>query len=114
MLLTMDDSFDINDFGGDGVLYFSADWCGPCKVLSPALEEFSDEPNYEDFNFFKIPSETNQQMFDDYSVDSHPVLIFMKNGKQVTKFSGVMDMENNAEKDIKRIRKLVKALYGVG
>lgn len=114
MLLPMDESFDINDFGGNGVLYFSADWCGPCKVLTPALEELSEDPVYEDFNFFKIPSETNQEMFEEFSIESHPVLVFMKNGKQVTKFSGVIDMENSADKDIQRIRKIVKALYKVG
>lgn len=113
MLVKMDQDFDISDFGGDGVLYFSADWCGPCKVLSPALSSLAEEEAYEDFNFFQIPSESNQEMYEKFSITSHPVIILMKSGRKVAQFNGVMDMENGAEKDIQRLRKLIKTLYRV-
>jgi thioredoxin 1 len=114
MLIKMEESFDVNDFGGNALLYFSADWCGPCKVLTPVLERISEEDSYSDFNFFQIPSESNKEMFNEFQLDSHPVIIFMKNGRKITQFNGVIDMENVADKDGKRVRKMIKALYGLG
>lgn len=113
MLLRMEDEFSVNDFGGDAVLYFSADWCGPCKIFSPELDNLSEEEAYEDFHFFQIPDE-NRAMFEKYEVTSHPVLMLIKKGNIVARFNGVMDMENQASKDIRRLRKLIKSLYGVG
>jgi thioredoxin 1 len=114
MLIRMDQPFDINDFGGNGVLYFSADWCGPCKVLTPVIEALSEDEIYSDFHFFQIPSEVNKEMFDSFELNSHPVIIFMKGGRKITQFSGVIDMENSGEKDGKRVRKMIKSLYGLG
>lgn len=113
MLLRMDSPFEVEEFGGNSILYFSADWCGPCKILTPALERLSEEEPYSEVTFFQVPAETNHEMFDRYEVTNHPVLFLMRNGKIVARFQGVMDMENQAEKDINRLKKLIKALYGV-
>jgi thioredoxin 1 len=110
--MQMDEVFDINDFGGDGLLYFSADWCGPCKVLAPALEELSEELDW--LNFYKIPSETNQEMFKKFNISSHPIIILMKSGRKITQLNGVIDMKNNAQEDVARLRRLINSLYNRG
>ena len=33
------------------ILYFTATWCGPCKLISPVVQELSDDPEYKDNTF---------------------------------------------------------------
>jgi thioredoxin 1 len=68
---------------------FFAEWCGPCKMMSPILKEVKDV--FQDkVSILKIDVEKNQAIAAKYQVRGVPTLIIYKEGKQVWKQSGVV------------------------
>ncbi len=78
--------------GKDIVLVdFFATWCGPCKMLSPVLEELaSDRGNIE---IVKMDIDECENLARDYGIMSVPTLLLFKNGQLVSKKSGYMPKE---------------------
>lgn len=67
---------------------FWAEWCGPCKTVSPILEELSQE--YSDkANFVKINVDKNKDVAQKYNIQSIPTIALFKNGKIVNEKSGI-------------------------
>lgn len=60
---------------------FWATWCGPCRALSPIVEELSDE--IEGIDFYKCNVDENQDLAMRFNVMSIPTLIAFKNGKTI-------------------------------
>ena len=71
---------------------FSAEWCGPCKMLAPILKQVKDEMG-EDLKIVKIDVDKNQNLANTYQVRGVPTLIFFKNGKQLWRKSGVLQKQ---------------------
>jgi thioredoxin 1 len=69
------------------VVDFWADWCHPCKALSPVLEELSAEYSGM-LKFYKINTEENPELSKIYKIKGVPALLFFKNGKLVGNFVG--------------------------
>lgn len=67
---------------------FYADWCGPCKMLAPILEELKDE-----IKIIKINVDENDEVAMKYGVMSIPTLVFFKEGKEVHKMVGFSNKE---------------------
>jgi thioredoxin 1 len=68
---------------------FYADWCGPCKMMTPILQELAGK--IEDKGvIIKIDIDKNQQAAANYQVQSVPTLIIFKQGKIVWRQSGVV------------------------
>lgn len=67
---------------------FWAEWCGPCKMIAPVLEDISKERT--DVVIAKLNVDDNQQIAIDYGVQSIPTLILFKNGKIIDKKIGVL------------------------
>ena len=66
-----------------------AEWCGPCKMMSPILKEVKDV--FQDkVSILKIDVDKNQAIAAKYQVRGVPTLIIYKEGKQVWKQSGVV------------------------
>lgn len=61
------------------VVDFYADWCGPCKMLSPVLDQLENE--FDDFEFVKVNIDENQDLAEEYEVFSIPNVCIFKNGK---------------------------------
>lgn len=59
---------------------FWADWCGPCKMIAPALEEISEELAGK-VNIVKMDIMENQQIPGEIGVQSIPLLVLFKDGK---------------------------------
>ena len=61
---------------------FWADWCGPCKMIAPALEEISDELG-EQVTIAKMDIMANTDTPASFGVKSIPYLVLFKNGEKV-------------------------------
>ena len=74
------------------VVDFQSDWCGPCKMLSPILEQL--EKDNDDVEFFKINIDENQDIAEQYEVMSIPNVGFFKGGQLVDRSVGFKSAED--------------------
>lgn len=74
---------------GNFIVDFYAEWCGPCKMLTPVLESISDKINIVKVDIDKFPKLTTN-----YRIMSVPTLIFFKDGK---KFKEVVGFQTEEE-----------------
>ena len=65
---------------------FWAEWCGPCKMLAPVLEEIALQK--DDIKIAKINVDANMSLAQDYKVVSIPMLLLFKDGEVVNKTVG--------------------------
>lgn len=68
------------------ILDFYANWCGPCKMLMPVLEEIDQD--YEMVDILKVNIDQDEDLAKQFGVMSIPTLIFFKDGKDVEKTVG--------------------------
>ena len=71
---------------------FYADWCGPCQMMGPVIEEIAEELK-EKAKVGKINVDENPEIAVEYNVMSIPTLIIFKDGKEIKRFVGVTDKE---------------------
>lgn len=67
---------------------FSARWCGPCRILSPILEEISNEN--ETIKIVSINIDKEDELASKYKVISIPCLVLIKNGKEERRNIGLL------------------------
>ena len=67
---------------------FWASWCGPCKMLSPVIEEISEERS--DIKVGKVNIDEHPELAQKYGVMSIPTVLVLKNGEEVNKSVGVV------------------------
>lgn len=82
---------EVLDHKGLVMIDFYADWCAPCKVTSPIIEELSEE--IKDMKFVKLDVDSNSDIASQYSVFSIPTFMIFKDGKMVEQFIGAMGKE---------------------
>ena len=84
---------EIKALQADGALVvvdFYVDWCGPCKMLTPVMEELAKE--YEGkVEIVKLNVDNDNDFAREYGVMSIPTFVVMKNGEVVNKVVGAMD-----------------------
>lgn len=67
---------------------FWAEWCGPCKMLAPVLDELADEYNGR-VKIGKVDVDTEQELAARFGVTAIPTLLFFKAGQVVEQMRGV-------------------------
>jgi len=68
------------------ILYFTADWCGPCKQTRPIVEELNRDQIMA--KFFIIDVDLEIEMTQDFGIRSVPTFIVMKDNKEVHRVTG--------------------------
>ena len=70
------------------ILYFSAPWCSPCKMLGPIMESLSGQINYR-----KINVDNDTELSTKYSVRNIPTLVLLENGEAVNRTTGLQSKQ---------------------
>ncbi len=78
------------------IIDFYADWCGPCKMMSPVIDKIAEE-NAETIKVGKVNVDENQELAMKYNVMSIPTILVFKNGTISKTFVGVTTKEEIEE-----------------
>lgn len=79
------------------VVDFFAEWCGPCKMLSPILESMS--PEFEGkLEIVKVDIDEASDVAQEYGVTSVPTLVVIKEGKEVDRMVGFQSKDSLVSK----------------
>lgn len=84
--VTKDNFFDVKNSDKTVLLDFYADWCGPCRMVGPIVDEIAEEN--PDILVGKINVDEEQELASAFGVMSIPTLVVMRNGEVVTKSMG--------------------------
>ena len=79
------------------ILDFYADWCGPCQIMKPTIEEFGKL--HPEIKITLINIDDEEELAEEYQVSNIPCLVFMKDNKEVAREVGVVPL--------KKIEKLI-------
>ncbi len=71
---------------------FYADWCGPCRMLSPVIEELAEKRGNE-VKFLKVNVDESQQTARDFGITSIPTIILFKDGQEKSRVVGLQDFD---------------------
>ena len=90
----------VNEFdeiikNGTTLVDFFADWCGPCKMLGPVLEQLDSE--YPEIEFVKVNIDENMELAERYQIMSIPTVYIFKDGEVVNKMNGYRDEQSVKE-----------------
>ena len=75
---------------GKVLVDFYADWCGPCRMMTPIIEEVAEELK-DELKVFKVNVDNNQELAIKYDVMSIPTIILFENGEVRKTYIGVTD-----------------------
>lgn len=71
---------------GYALIDFWAPWCGPCRMMSPIIEEIANELN--NISFFKANVDEEQELSSRFRVSSIPLFVLFKDGKAIASRTG--------------------------
>ena len=87
------DNFEKSIANGVALVDFWAEWCGPCKMRLPIIEEFSSEMEGK-ATIGKVNVDEELELAQSFGIQSIPTLILFKDGKPVKKLVGLHSKES--------------------
>ena len=75
------------------VLDFYADWCGPCRKLSPIMDEIEQELS-DKVKFTKVNTDENVELAQTFQISGIPTLLVFKDGQVVERMVGLMPKDS--------------------
>lgn len=93
VLTITDNNFDeeVLNYDGKVLLDFYANWCGPCKMMSPIIDQIAEEK--DNIKVGKVNVDDNQKLSVKYNVMSIPTIILFESGNAIKSFIGVRDKQ---------------------
>jgi thioredoxin 1 len=90
---------EFNDFVKEGLVLidFSADWCMPCVIMGPIIDELSEKFEGK-LKVGKVNVEDNRELAAKFQVNSIPNFILFRDGKKVEQFVGAMSADDFEKK----------------
>jgi len=88
-----DDNFDKEISQGVVLVDFYADWCGPCRMLAPIVDELAQEMTGK-ATVAKVDTDQSVSVAARYEVTSIPTLILFKNGQIIKRVVGLKDLDS--------------------
>lgn len=86
----------LNEVKNDKVIVdFYADWCGPCKMISPVLKEISEEKNVK---LVKVNIDENMDLAAEHKIVSVPTIMLYENGENVKTVVGASNKDDMINK----------------
>lgn len=85
---------EVLEHKGVTVVDMYADWCGPCKMLTPIFSKLDEENTDKYVQYVKVDIDKNQELAATYNVMSIPTVLFFKDGKLINKKVGLMSKDD--------------------
>lgn len=82
------ENFDSEVSQGISLIDFWAEWCGPCKMIAPTIDELAREYSGR-VKVGKVNVDNEMELAERFGVMSIPTIVIMKDGKEVKRFVGV-------------------------
>lgn len=79
-------------FDGKVLVDFWAEWCGPCMMLSPIVDEIAEE--YDDIKVCKVNCDEARDLALDYNVMAIPCVIYFENGEEKNRSIGYVEKQD--------------------
>ncbi len=99
VLKTTQETFDADVLKNNKLVFvdFFADWCGPCKMSAPIIEDLSQDPTYNHVEFMKIDVDANTDLASQLGVFSIPTFIAYYKGEPILRMTGAGPSEKFKE-----------------
>ena len=81
---------EVEQYKGLAVVDFWAEWCGPCRIIAPLLDQLAGEFGPKGLKVAKLDVDANQQTAMRFNVRSIPTLLFFKDGRVVDTVVGAV------------------------
>ena len=76
---------------GEVLVKFYADWCGPCQMMKPVVEEFAEK--HAEIKVLEVNVDDEEELAEKYRVSTIPCFVAMKDGKEVAREIGAMPLK---------------------
>lgn len=91
-MILNESNFQENTNSGVCMIDFYADWCGPCRHITPVMTQIANEQT--DFKVFKVNVDNSQTLAGQFNISSIPCVLFLKDGQEMHRYVGIKSKED--------------------
>lgn len=102
----LDSTFEQETKEGISVIDFWADWCGPCRAISPVIEELSKFYEGTGVKILKANVDECSELSTKFGIRSIPTIITLKDGKEVARYNGSGQIKEKIEEMINKAKSI--------